>query len=320
MSAASSRSPDEVARAAVGNAFEAHRGFLWGLCYRLLGNPADADDVVQETFVRALAHPPVDRERPWRPWLVRVALNVGRDALRRRRRRRYEGPWLPGVLETGASEPASFEPADPQGSPALRYDLLESLSLAFLLALEALTPTQRAVLLLRDVCDYSVRETAEALEISAANAKVTHLRARRALRDYDARRRPPTLAQRAEAAQALERFFTCLGQGDEAALHAMLAADVCALSDGGGEYVAALRPVVGRAKVARFVLGLAARFSAGAQVEWRECNGLPAALVRTAPTDARWASRTVFQLLLDERGQIRALFGILATRKLSALR
>jgi RNA polymerase sigma-70 factor (ECF subfamily) len=311
---------DDALRAAAGQAFEADRGFLWGLSYRLLGSAADADDVVQETFLRALARPPADRTRAWRPWLVRVALNVGRDALRRRRRRCYEGPWLPGVLETGAGEPASFEPADAQGSPAARYDQIESLSLAFLLALEALTPTQRAVLLLRDVCDASVRETATALDMSEGNVKVTHLRARRALRGYDAQRRPPNSARRAQAAQALERFLTCVGQGDAVGLQALLAEDVRALSDGGGEYVAALQPVRGRDKVARFMLGLAARFPAGVQVEWRECNGLPAALLYTRPSDPRWAARSVFQLLLDEDGRVAQVLAILATRKLSALR
>lgn len=306
--------------ATVGDELETHRGFLWALSYRLLGSPADADDIVQETFLRALARPPADRERPWRPWLVRVALNLGRDALRRRRRRRYEGPWLPGVLETHGDEPASWEPADTEGSPAVRYDQLESLSLAFLLALEALTPTQRAVLLLRDVCDYSVRETAAALDLSETNAKVTHLRARRALRTYDASRQPPSAARRAQVAQALERFLTCVGRGDMAGLEALLAENVRARSDGGGEYVAALRPILGRDKVARFMLGLAARAGGQVQLEWRECNGLPAALLHTHGGNARWARRTLLQVLLDDAGQVVELLAVLATPKLGALR
>ena len=73
--------------------FTEHRAFLWGLCYRLTGSAADADDLVQETFVRAMEQPPARLEDPWRPWLVRVALNLGRDLLRRRKRRPYVGPW-----------------------------------------------------------------------------------------------------------------------------------------------------------------------------------------------------------------------------------
>ena len=149
--------------------------------------------------MRALTRPPADRDRAWRPWLVRVAVNLGRDLLRRRRRRGgYEGQWLPSPLET---EPPSHEPADETGNPAARYDMLESVSLAFLLALEALTPMQRAALLLRDVFDYSARETARALGISEANARTTHLRARRALAAYEATRRPITRRAAAERAR-----------------------------------------------------------------------------------------------------------------------
>src|SRR6185369_3757547 len=105
-------------------------------------------------------------------------LNLGRDLLRRRRRRRYEGPWLPALLDTDEM-PMDEPPTPASDSPAARYDRLESVTLAFLLALEALTPAQRAVLLLRDVFDYSVRETADALDMSETNIKVTLHRARR---------------------------------------------------------------------------------------------------------------------------------------------
>jgi RNA polymerase sigma-70 factor (ECF subfamily) len=157
-------------------AFQEHRGLLWHLCYRMTGIAADADDLVQETFLRAIERPPPRTDMALRPWLVRVALNLARDLLRRRRRRReYTGPWLPSPIETG--EPGAdaaddrvlpaFEPSLPGlGSTEGRYDLVESVTFAFLLALEALTPQQRAVLLLRDVFDYSVRETAEALAVS----------------------------------------------------------------------------------------------------------------------------------------------------------
>src|SRR5262249_61740237 len=97
---------------ALSAAFAEDRRFLWGLCYRLTGCAADADDLVQETFVRAIERPPARRDQPWRPWLVRVALNLGRDLLRRRRRRRYVGPWLPSPIETGdETSPPSVEAA-----------------------------------------------------------------------------------------------------------------------------------------------------------------------------------------------------------------
>src|SRR5262249_59509545 len=124
-------------------AFRANERFLWGLCYRMTGCAADADDLVQDTFVRVLARPP-RMDDPLRPWLVRVAMNLGRDLLRRRRRRPYVGPWLPSPIETGDEEsPPSFEPTLEGGlTTEGRYDLLESVSFAFLVALEALTPQQ----------------------------------------------------------------------------------------------------------------------------------------------------------------------------------
>src|SRR5687767_12106876 len=138
--------------------FTAHQRDLWALLYRMTGSVADADDLLQETFARAIERPPPRLDLPMKPWLARVALNLARDHLRARRRVQYYGPWLPMPLETTEeTSPPSFDPG-----PEWRYDLLESVSFAFLLALEALTPSQRAVLLLRDVFDYSVRETAEA--------------------------------------------------------------------------------------------------------------------------------------------------------------
>src|SRR5262249_45109954 len=135
---------------------------------------------------RAMRNPPARIDEPWRPWLVQVAVNLSRDLLRRRKRQAYEGVWLPSPIEIGDEATASVqEPRDERSNPALRYDLLESVSFAFLLALEALTPMQRAVLLLRDVFDYSVNETAAALKMSEPNVKTTHYRARRAMNAYD---------------------------------------------------------------------------------------------------------------------------------------
>src|SRR6266536_857867 len=225
---------------AVDSLFEEHRRFLWSLCYRMTGSAADADDVVQDTFVRAMERPPRRIDEPLRPWLVKVALNLSRDLLRRRKRRDYTGPWLPSPIETGlgagdrgldsdekratshGNEPPSHEPASMEG----RYDLLESVSFAFLLALEALTPMQRAVLLLRDVFDYSVKETAHALDRTEANVKTTHHRARQAMNTYDGARQIPTAARQQASAAALKQFLAALQQHDVAAIETLLADDV----------------------------------------------------------------------------------------------
>ena len=305
------RSDSEAARL-----FEEHGRFLWGLTYRLTGNAADADDIVQETFVRAIARPPAIQDRDWRPWLVRVAINLGRDLLRYRRRRGYDGTWLPSPVEV---EPPSYEPAAPTTDPASRYDLMESVSIAFLVALEALTPMQRAVLLLRDVFDYSVRETACALGISQANARTTHLRARRAMRGYEALRLPSGRARTEAAKMTLERFLACVSQGDVTAVEALLAADARALTDGGGEFHANTQPIAGRASVARFFVGLAKQSGPVIRIDRRLLNGQPALVVERSAR-AGSASRFIVTADIDAAGSLSRIYTVLASRKLMAVR
>ena len=298
--------------------FKEHRSFLWGLLYRLTGSAADADDLVQETFLRAIERPPARTDAPWRPWLVRVAMNLGRDLLRKRRRRGYVGAWLPSPLDT-EDEPPSFEPADTALGPAARYDRIESVSFAFLLALEALRPSQRAVLLLRDVLDEPVKDTARALGMTEANVKTTHLRARRAMAAYDRHRLPLTRTRQEQSQKALERFLTCLAQGDAAGLTALLARDVRSISDGGGEFVTALQPIVGPEKVCRFYLGLVQKFGMDGRVEVRSLNGLPALLVARADSPKNVAARFTLQCELDALGRIARIYVVQATRKLTAV-
>jgi len=295
--------------------------FLRGLCYRLTGDIAAADDIVQETFVRAIEHGPEMREDSLRPWLVRVATNLGRDHLRRRRRRRYVGPWLPTPVDTGPAEsPPSHEPIiDGREGTEARYDLLESVSFAFLMALEALTPKQRAVLLLRDVFDYTVSETADALELSAADVKTSHHRARRALATYDADRCVPTRAHQERTGEALRALAAAVGTGDARAAEGLLAFSVRALSDGGGEFFAARVPIVGPARVARFYTNIATRRSAEAHIEIAMLNGLPALLVDVASGLAGEAPRFVTRVDLDRAGRIVAVHSVLARAKLRAV-
>jgi RNA polymerase sigma-70 factor (ECF subfamily) len=304
-------------RAAFGRAFEEHRAFLWSLLYRLTGNAADADDLVQETFVRALRRPPARPADPWRPWLVTVALNLGRDLLRRRRRRAYPGIWLPSPIET--SEPPPPEPVDPRGDPSGRYDLLETVSFAFLLALEALSPAQRAVLLLRDVFDYSVRETGRALALTEASVKTTHLRARRRMQAYDRARTPRRPEAGARTGEALARFLETLARGDAPALEALLAEDVRSSADGGGEFAASPVGIVGRAAVGRLYLGLGRRLTSAGRVSIVHVNGLPALAVEQEEVPKGWPPRAILRAELDEAGRIRAIYTVAATRKLRGL-
>jgi RNA polymerase sigma-70 factor (ECF subfamily) len=290
---------------------EPHRRYLFGLCYRMTGSSADADDLVQQTFERALLARPEERVG-LRPFLARVAVNLARDHLRARKRRGYTGPWLPAPIDDEAA--ASYEPV--LGSEP-RYDLLESVSFAFLLALEALTATQRAVLILRDVFDYSVRETAEALELSEANVKTTHHRARAAMEKYDRGRGERASNDRAR--EALMAFLTALASQDVAAIETLLRDDVRALTDGGGEYFAAMVELEGRARVMQFFLKLARVRVNPTRVELVTLNGAPAVFMEHPPSRPREAPRSVLRVELDAAGRIREVHSVLATRKLHAL-
>ncbi len=304
-------------------AFRAHERYLWGLCYRMTGTAADAEEAVQDTFVRAMERPPPRTDLDWRPWLVRVAANICRDRLRRRKRRGYPGPWLPGALETGQDALGlaglGMETTAREAAAPARYDLLESVRLAFLLALEELSPTQRAVLILRDVFDYSVRETARALELSEANVKTTLHRARKAMKRYDEASRPAPAELHQQTMAALTRFMTALGARDLARVEDLLRDDVVALSDGGGVYNAAGKPIAGRARVARMYIKLHEKYGALRQLEARVLNGVPAFVLRSVPRSARDAAVSVMTLDIDRDGRIATLYSIMAPDKLFGL-
>ena len=302
-------------------AFRAHERFLWGLSYRMTGCAADADDIVQETFLRAVQQPPVGEQATWKPWLVSVAMNLGRDTLRRRKRQKYVGPWLPSPIDTGDEEALpAYEPTLAGGMTTEgRYDLLESVSFAFLLALEALTPKQRAVLLLTDVFDYSGRETAEALDLSEANVKTTHHRARRAMAAYDRERRPPTRQLQEETRQALGQFMTALLGDDVRAVESLLSQSVRVLNDSDGNYHAARVPIYGPLRAAKFHYKIAQRRLSGATFELRMINGLPAVVGVYPNLHTHEPPRVVLRCEIDGAGRITSLYSVVADRKLTAI-
>ncbi len=298
--------------ASIADAFAAHRRWLWGLAYRLLGSPADADDVVQETFARAVEHRPAERDG-LRPWLTQVATRVALDRLRRRRRRRDAAPWLPGPVPDPLESSAA-----PTPPPEARYSLMESASLAFLVAMEALTPHQRAVLVLRDVLDLSGAETAAALDSSPGAVRVALYRARQKMADYDA----DPIALDADARRVAEglllRFMTAARAGDVAAVQALLTDDAVALSDGGGRYFAARRPITGPNRIARVYVKLARRASPTAQPRIMWLNGLPA-LVITDPRPARGQPPLSATQLVVRGGRIAGILAVLADDRLTAV-
>lgn len=277
----------------------------------MTGSAAEADDLVQETFRRALETPPSDLARDLRPWLMRVALNLSRDALRTRKRRAYVGPWLPSPIETEHGFEASL------AGPDARYSELESVTFAFLIALETLSGTQRAVLLLRDVLDYSVEETAQALALSEANVKTTLHRARKLMEAYDASALALTPERVAKTAEALRALCMHLFTRNAPALEALLSREVRARNDGGGEFFAAQRPIFGLARVIKFYLKTSRRGAGRAEV--RLLNGLPALVAELPSNEPRLASRVVLRVELDAADKIASIDTIVATPKLHAL-
>lgn len=299
------------------SAFRAAERRLWGLCYRMTGVAADADDLVQDAFVRAMESgrelAGADLER----WLVRVATNLSLDSLRRRKRRPYPGPWLPSPLETGERVDASDAAA--AASTAQRVERTEEVSYAFLVALEALAPRARAVLLLIDVLDYPAAEVASILETSEGNVRVLHHRARRALDGFDAE----TVASpdvRARQRVALEQLLRCMVEQDAAGMEALLTEDVRSVTDGGGRYTALREPLVGRTPVIRFHLETARRRAPVSSTQLRCINGVAGLVVVTRPLRPQMAPRLVLRCEVDATGRIRELHTILAPRKLTAVR
>lgn len=304
--------------------FRSDRRRLWNLAYRMTGSGEDADDVVQTAFMRLVERSADERVETPSAWLWRVTANESLDLLRKRRRRRYDGPWLPTPVSSSTLE---LEPesraSDSDGhaarsSPERRYELAESASYAYLLALEALGPRQRAVLLLRDVFDHSAEEAASILGTSAGNVRVLHLRARRRLEPYDRERCLPSPALVLRHREALARFLACLKTDDVAALEALLSEDVCTLTDADGEYTALPRPLADRAAVVRFYRMANAHRREGGTIErFTEVNGLPAVWITLNRPVRKQAPRSLIRVELGGDGRIRAIHAILAPRKLA---
>ncbi|HEV3061990.1 MAG TPA: sigma-70 family RNA polymerase sigma factor [Vicinamibacterales bacterium] len=300
--------------------FDDHRAVLWGLSYRITGSTADADDVVQETFLKAHRHAPSELAEP-RRWLMRVAVNAARDLLRRRKRRSYIGPWLPTPLETSDEDvPPSFEPIVEGRTLEGRYDLMESASLAFLQALEALTPTQRAVLLLCDVFDYAAAEVATVLDTSEGNVRTIHHRARRVMESYEGRRTVPTRANRERTERALQQFLALLNARDVSGIERMLAADVRTVTDANGEFTALFDPLVGRLQVARFFGQFGTTKQRGrVDVTIRQINGLPTADLEVASPVGRRPPRLLLSIDLNTEGEIANVWVIASSSKLATV-
>ena len=245
-------------------AFVAHRSLLFTVAYEMLGSAADAEDVLQETWLRwaGVDHEAVENPRAY---LVRITTRQALTRLRAlgRRKESYVGSWLPEPLLTAPDVADDVELAD-------------SVSMAMMLVLETLTPTERAVFVLREVFDVGYDEIAEAVSKSAAAVRQIAHRAR----EHVAARRPREVVSPAETRDALRAFQRAAETGDLQRLLDILAPEVVFLGDGGGLKQAVPRPVVGAGKVARMLVAGLGRVPATATLAPAQVNGYPALILR----------------------------------------
>ena len=274
-------------------AFEELRPRAFAIAYRMLGSVSEAEDVVQEAYLRLhRAEQAGERIESPRAYLSTVVTRLAIDGLRsaRARRETYVGEWLPEPLL-----------ADPEADPARQAEVADTLSLAFLVLLETLSPEQRAVFLLREVFDYPYDRIAEIVGKSEANVRQLAVRARRHVEEGRTR----FDASREQREQLADRFFAAATEGDLPALEALLAEDVELHGDGGGKAPALARALFGRSRVARTLRNWAGAGSrlGGWQVRRVDVNGQPGAL------------------LLDRRGHLFAVMSVdVADRQIQGIR
>ncbi|ASU82112.1 RNA polymerase sigma-70 factor [Nocardiopsis gilva YIM 90087] len=257
--------------------FESHRPRLFAVAYRLLGSATEAEDAVQDTYLR---WSDTDRNLITTPaaWLTKVLTNLclNRLTAARARREAYVGPWLPEPVLTPDSSLGPLETVEQR----------ESVSMALLVLLERLTPAERAVFVLREAFAYRHREIAEVLDLSEANCQQLNRRARQKLHDEQGHR-PVSETPHEQRNRIAELFFAAAHSGDLTGLERLLADDVTAWADGGGKIGAARRPIFGSTRVARYLHGLfrqidaivEERFGPGLEICAAEVNGEPALLV-----------------------------------------
>jgi RNA polymerase sigma-70 factor (ECF subfamily) len=240
--------------------FESYRPLMFAIAYRMLGSAMDAEDIVQEAFLRAQTVEHVEAPKALLATIVtRLCLDDLKSA--RAQRETYIGPWLPEPIITSDSQD-------------------ESISLAFLVLLEQLTPVERAVFLLREVFDYDYAEIASIVDKDPAACRQSFHRAKR----HIAEGRPRFPASADEHREMLEHFIVACTAGDLDGLTALLAEDVVMTADGGGKASTAMHPVRGTSSVARFWIGLMRRLTDEFGAEILEVNGRPALFIRAPET------------------------------------
>lgn len=243
-------------------AFSQHRALLFSIAYRMLGSAADAEDIVQETFIRWQHASDQEIHSP-RAFLVTILSRLCLQHLEsaRVKREEYVGEWLPEPVLTGD-----------RSDPSWTSQMQESLSMAFLLLLEQLTPVERAAFLLYEVFDYDYGDIADILGKTETNCRQLVRRARQHVTSG----RPRFNASPEEHKKLLDEFLEATSTGNMQSLIALLSEEVVLYSDGGGKQRAALNPIYGRDHVARFLVGAGSKTPVGVTVRVEDVNGLPA--------------------------------------------
>jgi RNA polymerase sigma-70 factor, ECF subfamily len=250
--------------------FESYRPYLFSIAYRMLGSAMDAEDMVQEAYIRSSA-PPKEPIRSLKAYLTTILTRLCMDQLdlARRKRELYVGPWLPEPILTATAA----DTADPE----TRVETAESISLAFLVLLEQFQPFERAVFLLREVFEYEFAEIAAILGKSEAACRRSFSRSKLHLREQ----RPRFPASRETHRQLLDSYVRAVETGEMNSLISMLSEDVTLWTDGGGKVkTAALRPIHGRDAVARFSMGTRRFLPPNYRMEMADVNGQPAVIIR----------------------------------------
>lgn len=277
------------------------RPYAFAIAYRMLGSVSEAEDVVQDAFVRISRADPGDLLNP-KAYLATVTTRLAMDALRsaRMKRESYVGSWLPEPLV-----------ADPGQDVAAAAETADSLAMAFLVVLEKLSPVERAVFLLHDVFDHDYAEIARIVGKSEPNCRQLARRARQRIEDG----RPRFEASRQASADLTDRFLSACQGGDMAELVSLLAGDVAFYGDGGGRATAIEHPLFGRENVARFLLGLFRRGAkVGTQMQRVEVNGQPGAKF----LDAEGRLISVFTIDVAD-GAVQAIRSVINPDKLGHL-
>jgi RNA polymerase sigma-70 factor (ECF subfamily) len=277
--------------------FEEYRPLLFSLAYRMLGTRADAEDIVQDAYLRWQSASQEEVRAP-KSYLTTVVARLSLDSLKsaRRKRETYVGEWLPEPL------------VEPQGSSAA--EMAESLSMAFLHILETLTPDERVAFLLREVFEADYAEIAATLETSEANCRQLISRARKHIQD----RRPRFKVDRARQQSVLQQFLIAVQSGDPSKLLPLLSPGVIMHSDGGGKVQATINPIYGADKVTRFFAGVAKKGATiGLYPKFVDVNGAPGALLMQGENRA-----AVVSIALHDAGQVERIFFVVNPEKLPA--